>query len=86
MKDAKVGHCRVSTSWVTISNPDSLSSCKMLVNPVTKCSKMYLSEPAWYQISIGGVSHKEVETLQPGLEFDKFKPRLESDIFKASVG
>jgi hypothetical protein len=34
---------------------------------------------SWYQF------HKEkkrAETLQPGLEFDTFKPRLKSNIFK----
>jgi hypothetical protein len=47
--------------------------------------KKHLSEWAWCQKAIGGFYFTKkwrAETLQPGLEFDNFKPRLKSGIFK----
>ncbi len=71
-----------ATSSVTISNPDLLFS-----NPKTKCWKEHLLfECGQCQKAIGGIyftNKWRAETLQPGLEFDNFKPRLQSGIFKA---
>ncbi len=47
--------------------------------------KKHLSEWAWCQKAIGGfyfTKKRRAETLQPGSEFDNFKPRLKSSIFK----
>ncbi len=46
---------------------------------------MHLSEWARGQKAFGGIYFTKkwrAETLQPGLEFDNFKPRLKSGIFK----
>ncbi len=47
--------------------------------------KKHLSEWARCQKAIGGIYFTKkwrAETLHPGLEFDNFKPRLKSSIFK----
>jgi hypothetical protein len=74
-----------SGSSVTISNPDSLSSSETGVNPVIRSWKKHLSEWDRGQKAIGGIYFTKkwrAETLQPGVEFDSFEPRLRSCIFK----
>ncbi len=64
---------------------DSLSSSETGVNFGIRSWKKHFSEWAWCQKAIGGIySTKKwrAETLQPGLEFDYFKPWLESGFFK----
>ncbi len=56
-----------------------------MVNPVVRGWKKHLSEWAQCQKVLGGIYFTKkwrAETLQPGLEFDNFKPRLKSGIFK----
>jgi hypothetical protein len=75
----------VSASCATISKPDSLSSSETGVYPRIRSCKMHLSEWARCQEAIGGIYFTKTwraETLEPGLEVDNFKPRLESGIFK----
>ncbi len=79
------GRFLVSTSCVTISNPDSLCSCATGVNLGIRSWKKHLSEWARCQKAIGGIYFTKqwrAETLQPGLEFDNFIPWLESCMFK----
>jgi hypothetical protein len=73
------GRFLVSSSCVTYSNPISLSSNETGDNPGIRSWKLQLSDWAQYQKAIGGVYFTKKlrpETLQPGLEFDNFKPRL----------
>jgi hypothetical protein len=75
----------VSTRNVTITNPESLYSSETGVNPGIRSGKKDLSERARCQKAIGGIyftKKRRAETLRPGLEFDNFKPRLESGTFK----
>ncbi len=70
---------------VTISNPDLLSSSETEVNLGIKSWKNHPSEWSQCQKAVGGIYFTKkwrAETLQPGLEFDYFKPRLENGIFK----
>ncbi len=79
------GRFPASASYVTISNPDLLSSSETGVNPGIRSWKKHLSEWAQCQKAIGGIYFTKkwrAGTLQPGLEFDNFKPRLKSGIFK----
>ncbi len=79
------GRFPVSTSSVIISNPGSLSSSDTGVDPGIRSWKKHSSGWARCQKAIGGIYFTKkwrAETLQPGLEFDNFKPRLESGIFK----
>jgi hypothetical protein len=67
------------------SNPSLLSTWETGVNPGIRSWKKRWYEWAWCQKAIGGIyitKRWRTETLQPGLEFDDFKPRLESGIFK----
>jgi hypothetical protein len=69
----------------SISNPNLLSSSETGVNPGIRSWKKHLSDWARCQKASGGIystKKRRPETLQPGLEFDNFKPRLESCIFK----
>jgi hypothetical protein len=70
---------------VTISNPDSLSSSEtyglILVRDAEK--RTFLNELDVR--NSGGIyftQKRRAETLQAGFDFDNFKPRLTSDIFK----
>jgi hypothetical protein len=75
------GRFLVSVSCVTISNPHLLSSSETGVNPGIRSWKKHLSEWARCQKATGGIYFTKkwwAETLQPGLEFDNFKPRLKS--------
>ncbi len=79
--------CRfpVFASCVTISNPDSLSSSETRVYPGIRSWKKHLSDWARRQKAVGGVYFTKkwrAETLQPGSEFDNFKPWLKSGNFK----
>jgi hypothetical protein len=79
------GRFHVSASCVTISNLDMLSSITTGVNPGTISCEKHLCEWARCQKAIGGIYFTKkwrAETLQPGFEFDNFKPRLKSGIFK----
>ncbi len=79
------GRFWVPASWVTISNPNSLSRSETGVNPGIRSWKKRSSEWAWCQKAIGGISFTKkwrTETLRPGLQFADFKPQLESRIFK----
>jgi hypothetical protein len=70
---------------VTISNPDSLSSSETGVDPGTRSWKKstYLNELDVRKPLVVSISQtRRAETLQPGLEFDNFKPPLESSIFE----
>ncbi len=81
------GHSPVSTSCVTIWNPNSLSSSETGVNPEIKSWKKDLYDWARCQKAIGGIYFTKkwrAETRHPGLEFDNFKPRLKSGIFNRS--
>jgi hypothetical protein len=81
--------CSVTASCVTISNPDLLSSNETGVNPGIRSWKKCLSEWARCQKAIGDIYFTKkwrAETLQPGLEFDNFKPRLKAVSSKASLG
>jgi cellulose synthase/poly-beta-1,6-N-acetylglucosamine synthase-like glycosyltransferase len=81
------GRFPVCARCVKISNPDSVSRCKTGYHPGIRGLKMHLSEWGRGQKAVGLLfifQKKEwsVGTLQPGLKFDKFKPRLENGIFK----
>jgi hypothetical protein len=80
------GHFPVSASCVSVSNPDSLSRSETRADPGIRSWKKHSSEWSWCQKAIGGIYFTKkwwrAQTLQPGLEFDNFKPRLESGIFK----
>ncbi len=79
------GRFQVSASCVTISNPDSLSSSDTGVNPGIRRWRKHSSDWARCQKAIGGIYFTNewiAETLQPGLEFDNFEPRLKCSIFK----
>jgi hypothetical protein len=70
---------------VTISNPNMLFIIGTGVNPGIRSWKKHLSGWARCQKAIGGICLTKkwrAETLQPGSEFDEFKPRLKSSIFK----
>ncbi len=75
-------------SCMTMSNPDLISSSETRVNPGIRSWRKHISE--WARLLdvrkplVESISQKKwrAETLQPGLEFDNFKPRLESGIFK----
>ncbi len=91
IRDARTGYrCEdgrfpASANCLTISNPESLSSSKKGVKSRNKTLKKHLSEWARCQKAIGGIHFTNkwrAETLQTGLEFDNFKPRLKSGIFK----
>ncbi len=75
-----------SESCVTIPNSDSLSSSnETWVIPEIRSWKSTCNVWAWCQKAIGGIYFTEkwrVETIQPNLEFDNFKPRLKNGIFK----
>ncbi len=79
------GRFLVSTSCVASPNPDSLSSSETGVNPGIRSWKKALiwmssmSESHW---CIYFTKKWRAGTLQPGLEFDNFKPRLESGTLK----
>jgi hypothetical protein len=65
--------------------PKSLSSSETGIYPGIRSWKKHLSAWARCQEAIGGIyftKKQRAETLQRGLEFDNFKPRLESGIFK----
>ncbi len=71
------------TSCVTNSNPDSLSSSETGVYPGKELKK-HLSDWARCQKAIGGIYFTKKwrsETIQPGLEFDNFKPPFKRGIF-----
>jgi hypothetical protein len=75
----------VSASSVTIPNLDLLSSIETGVDSRIRSWKKHLSQWAQCQKAIGGIYFTKkwrAETLRPGLEFDNFKPRLKSGIFK----
>jgi hypothetical protein len=58
------------------------------VNPDMRSWKKHSSEWARCQKAIGGIYYTKewrAETLQPGLEFDNFKPQLESSVFKCII-
>ncbi len=79
-----VGRFLVSASYVTISNPDSLSSSETGFNSGIRSWKSnYLNELDVRKPLVVSISQRvRAATLQPGLEFDNFEPWLESDIFK----
>jgi hypothetical protein len=70
---------------VKISNPDIPSSTETGVNSEIRSWKKHLFEWARCQKAIDGIYFTKkwrAENLQHGLEFDNFKPRLKSGIFK----
>jgi hypothetical protein len=78
------GRSQASPSWVTIWNPNSLSSSETGVNPGIRSREKHTSDWAKSQKAIGGIyvtKKWRAETLQPGMEFDIFKPQLKSSIF-----
>ncbi len=79
------GRFLVSVSCVTISKPDAISSSETGVNPGIRSWKKHLYDWAQCQKAIGSIyctKKWRAEILQPGLEFDNFKPWLKSGIFK----
>jgi hypothetical protein len=73
--------------WIAwqFQTPICFPAVKTGVNPGIRSWKKHLSDWAWCQKAIGGIYFTKkwrAETLQPGLEFDNFKPRLKSSIFK----
>ncbi len=75
----------VSTSCVTIWNLNLLSSSETGVNPGIRSWEKHLSDWARCQKASGDIYFTKkwrAETLQPGLEFGNFKPRLKSCIFE----
>ncbi len=79
------GRSPVSASCVTISNLDLFSSSSTGVNPGIRSWRKHLPDWARCQKAIGGICFTKkwrAEILQPDLEFDNFKPWLESSIFK----
>ncbi len=79
------GRFPVSASCVTILIPDSLWSRETMVYFGIKSWKKHLSDWARCQKAVGGIyftNKWRAETLQPGLGFHNFKPRLQSSIFK----
>ncbi len=81
------GRFQVASRCVTISNPNTLSNSETWeVNPgIWSGKKKHSSDWARFQKAIGGIYFTKkwrAEILQPGLEFDSFKPRLKSCIFK----
>ncbi len=65
--------------------PDLISSSETGVNSGISSWKKHLSDWARCQKANGGIFFTEkwrAETLQPGLDFDIFKPRFKNDIFK----
>jgi hypothetical protein len=80
------GHFPVSTIYVTISNHHSLSSSETEVYIGVKKPINHLSDWARCQKAVGGIyftNKWRAETLQPGLDFDIFKPRLKSGIVRS---
>ncbi len=76
---------RKSSTCVTISNPDLLSSSETGVNTGIRSWKKPWSESARCQeVKCGNDFTKKwsTQTLQRGLEFEIFKPRPERGIFK----
>ncbi len=70
---------------VTIWNPGSLSSSGAQVDPDSRSWKKLFSERISCQKAIEDLYFTKkwrAETLQPDLQFDNFKPQLESDIFR----
>ncbi len=70
----------VSTSWVTISRLDLLSSSETAVDSGTRSWKSTYLPGLACQKAVGGIDSTKkwrAETLQPDLEFDNLKPRLE---------
>ncbi len=68
-----------------IFKPQSTFQLWNRVDPGIRSWKKHSSDWARCQKAIGGISFTKkwrAETLQPGLEFDNFNPRLESSIFK----
>ncbi len=83
------GRSPVSASCLTISNPNLLSSSETGVNPGLRSWKKHLSDWARCQKAVGGIyltKKRRAETLQPGSEFDNFKPRLKSVSSNVSHG
>ncbi len=78
------GRSPVSASCVTISYPDLLSSSENGLIMSYETEKVFSDwDPC--QKDIGGIyftKKRRAETIQPGLEFDNFKHRCESGIFK----
>jgi hypothetical protein len=75
----------VSRSYVTISSPHLLSISETRVDPGIGSWRKQASEWARCQKAIGGIYFPKkwkAETPHLGFEFDIFKPRLESSIFK----
>jgi hypothetical protein len=69
-----------------MSSPDFVSSSKTGVNAGIRGWKKHSSGWASCLEAIDGIYFTKkwrAETLQPDLEFDNFKPRLESGIFKS---
>ncbi len=65
--------------------PIRFSAVKQGLIREQEAEQKHLSEWARCQKAIGGIYFTKkwrAETLQPGLEFDSFKPRLKSSIFK----
>jgi hypothetical protein len=60
--------------------PILFPAMKRKVNPGIRSWKQHSSKWAWRQKTIGGIYFTKkwtAETLQPGLEFDNFKPRFQ---------
>ncbi len=73
----KDGSFPVSANSAAISNPFLLSSSETGINPGIKSWRKHLSDWDRCKKAIGGVYFTKkwrAETLQPGLEFDDFKP------------
>jgi hypothetical protein len=64
--------------------PASLSSIETGVNPRTRSVSTEVIELDFRKPLVVSISHKseELGLLQPGLEFDNFKPLLKSGSFK----
>jgi hypothetical protein len=76
---------RVFERCVTISNPNLLSCSETGINPGIRSWKKHLSHWPWPLKAIGGIyftTKWRAQILQSGVEFDTFKARLKSCIFK----
>ncbi len=76
----------MSGSGVAIHNPDLLSSSEKKVNSGIRSWKNHWFQWARCQKAIRGIRFTKkwrAKTLQTGLEFDSYKPRIKSGIFKS---
>jgi hypothetical protein len=79
-------HSNVRSCYRQFQTPIRFPAVKPRLILVKEAEKKHLPDWARYQKAIGDIYFTKkwrAETLQPGLEFDNFKPRLTSSIFKS---